>query len=337
MAETTNISWADATLNYWVGCSEVSNGPKGACENCYARTWSKRFPAYRDTWGAHAARVKTKHPFTKARKIMREAQDRGIARPFIFSNSLADIMDNQVPIEWLAEALQVAEATPEAIHLWLTKRPGLFVERISAAMALIGMEWMPANIALGMTAVTQAEIERDWRKLDDARRELQPAFTFISIEPMMEHMDLAKAGAIVWNAGGVDGAGDYHEPEISRSDSVDWVISGGESGHHARITLEPWERSLRDQCAEAGIPYHRKQVGEWKRTGEVILELHEKDRWREMGRPTTMKISSRMAIVVGNESLPGDTVALYEKVGKDAAGRMLDGVVHDARPEVRTA
>lgn len=34
MAETSNISWTNATFNPFLGCLEVSP----ACDNCYART-----------------------------------------------------------------------------------------------------------------------------------------------------------------------------------------------------------------------------------------------------------------------------------------------------------
>jgi protein gp37 len=34
MAETTGISWADHTMNFWIGCQAVS----AACEHCYADT-----------------------------------------------------------------------------------------------------------------------------------------------------------------------------------------------------------------------------------------------------------------------------------------------------------
>jgi len=34
MAETTGISWTDATFNPWMGCVNVSP----ACDHCYAET-----------------------------------------------------------------------------------------------------------------------------------------------------------------------------------------------------------------------------------------------------------------------------------------------------------
>jgi protein gp37 len=42
---------------------------------------------------------------------------------------------------------------------------------------------------------------------------------------------------------------------------IDWVIVGGESGHHARPMDIAWARSIRDQCASDGVPFFLKQLG----------------------------------------------------------------------------
>jgi len=42
---------------------------------------------------------------------------------------------------------------------------------------------------------------------------------------------------------------------------LDWVIVGGESGPRARPFDLAWARSLRDQCAVAGVPFFMKQLG----------------------------------------------------------------------------
>ena len=44
---------------------------------------------------------------------------------------------------------------------------------------------------------------------------------------------------------------------------IDWVVAGGESGRRARPMHPDWARSLRDQCAAAGVPFFFKQWGEW--------------------------------------------------------------------------
>lgn len=42
---------------------------------------------------------------------------------------------------------------------------------------------------------------------------------------------------------------------------ISWVIVAGESGPHARPCEIDWIRSIRDQCAEAGVPCFIKQLG----------------------------------------------------------------------------
>src|SRR5262249_6868883 len=59
MAATTKISWADGTVNFWIGCTKVSD----ACEDCYAVPiaasmgigWGDDAPRHRtseQTWNA---------------------------------------------------------------------------------------------------------------------------------------------------------------------------------------------------------------------------------------------------------------------------------------------
>jgi protein gp37 len=81
-----------------------------------------------------------------------------------------------------------------------------------------------------------------------------------------------------------------------------------------------WARSLRDQCAAAGVPFLFKQWGEWlagAQDGEsVSLTFHDKDH-------------------VGPDNpqwLQHDGIH-YAKVGKKAAGRLLDGRTHDEFPK----
>src|SRR5712691_8207073 len=41
----------------------------------------------------------------------------------------------------------------------------------------------------------------------------------------------------------------------------DWIICGGESGPGARPMKRKWAQSLRDECADCGIPFFLKQIG----------------------------------------------------------------------------
>ncbi len=68
-------------------------------------------------------------------------------------------------------------------------------------------------------------------------QEAQAAIRFLSIEPLLE--DLGRI----------------------ELDGIDWVIVGGESGPGARPMAEEWVVSIREQCAEAGVPFFFKQWG----------------------------------------------------------------------------
>ena len=90
---------------------------------------------------------------------------------------------------------------------------------------------------------------------------------------------------------------------------LDWVVAGGESGQGARPMHPDWARSLRDQCAAAAVPFLFKQWGEWEDAEHFASEQLEDFEIRDL---------------VANGCV---------RVGKKAAGRMLDGVIHDGFPE----
>ncbi|NEI71065.1 DUF5131 family protein [Rhizobium lusitanum] len=90
----------------------------------------------------------------------------------------------------------------------------------------------------------------------------------------------------------------------------DWVITGGETdqgSQKARPTHPAWIRSLRDQAARRGAVYHHKQNGEWVSVSEISGS----------GKHFTF-----------------DDGATVRRVGRKHSGRTIDGVIHDAFPEV---
>lgn len=66
---------------------------------------------------------------------------------------------------------------------------------------------------------------------------------------------------------------------------IDWVIVGGESGHHARPMHPDWVRTLRNQCEEAGVPFLFKQWGEYWPGHEEENYNHRKVFWFPDGQP----------------------------------------------------
>lgn len=118
---------------------------------------------------------------------------------------------------------------------------------------------------------------------------------------------------------------------VNHSDleSLDWVIMGGESGPGARPMYPEWARSMRDQCAAANVPFFFKQWGEWapgsnvqRDRGEVETAIYFNSSWR----------FSRENLATHN-GFVDDEPDVY-KIGKQEAGRLLDGVEYGQFPEV---
>lgn len=299
MGEVTRIAWCDSTLNFWKICSPVGPG----CSHCYAASLSKRFG-----WGEYAPGVPRLRTGEKHRNLPKKWNDKpfyecgacghrshrvsrvdihghpteeprcaqcGIpsvaeVRRRVFSASLSDWLDNEAPIEWLVDLLDLIRKAPNLDFLLLTKRIGNWTRRLADAKAYAygrryGFElsdwiqsWLsghpPANVWLGITVVNQEEADRDIRKLLDT-----PAIVrFLSIEPLLSEMNIMPWLTPYAHSAAFKGD-DYKLPPAF----IDWVIVGGESGPSARPMHPRWVRSLRDQCITAGVPFFFKQWGSY--------------------------------------------------------------------------
>jgi protein gp37 len=122
--------------------------------------------------------------------------------------------------------------------LMLTKRPQLITKLCPLRSQRI---WQ------GTTAETQQWLDLRWKQLSQVDSEIY----WLSIEPMFEALTLP-------------------EDFLSLGQRA-WVICGGESGPHARTMDPAWARTLRDQCLEAGVAFHMKQMsGNRKQDLEAI-------------------------------------------------------------------
>ncbi|MDR1296557.1 MAG: phage Gp37/Gp68 family protein [Deltaproteobacteria bacterium] len=88
MGENTIIEWATHTWNVWIGCSMVS----AACEHCYAAEWDRRFHGGKH-WGVGAPRLLTsvanrRLPFRWNRKAMDRVCSKGHPYPATYANLL---------------------------------------------------------------------------------------------------------------------------------------------------------------------------------------------------------------------------------------------------------
>ncbi len=226
-------------------------------------------------WGNGQPRQRTApENWRKPRIWNRAASHYNSARPRVFCASLADWLDEEAPIEFLADLLCLIHDTDNLDWLLLTKRPQLFGERLDAAHAellkrdadtelqrLMIHQWRagisaPFNVWAGTSVENQEYADRRVPSLLDIPAKVH----FLSCEPLLGPLDLRK-----WlreSESSIDYAQrvGYDAPH-GAADRLNWIIVGGESGRGARIMKEEWALSLRDQCEEAGVAFHFKQWG----------------------------------------------------------------------------
>lgn len=328
MAENSGISWTHHTFNPWMGCTKVSP----ACKNCYAeRDMDKRYGKV--AWGPSGTRVLTSDEnWKKPVRWNREAGEKGI-RYRVFCASLADVFE-----EWngpihdnKGNALRISEdgritdcidwtrpltmgdvrnrlfalidATPNIDWLLLTKRP----DNITKMWPKVACDNRVCEAAKG----SGVYCPHDSCDVEDGIRLAKRENTWLGTS--VENSDYLSRVDSLKSAGGLASVLFLScEPLLGpiptlgeHLDGIDWVIAGGESGPDAREVNPMWFRSIRDQCEPLEIPFHFKQWGEWL--------------------PDTQNPD------MDSSALPYDcTFAI--RVGTKKAGRLLDGVLHDAFP-----
>lgn len=149
---------------------------------------------------------------------------------------------------WRDEAWDIIRRTPHLTYQILTKRSERIEDHLPRDW---GTGW--PNVWLGVSIENQRFATRVKHLAD-----VYAAVRFVSAEPLL---------------GPVTFAGQLYEEAFTRY--VDWVIVGGESGPGCRPMDLEWARSLRDECAAAGVAFFLKQLGGWpdKRGGaEALLD-----------------------------------------------------------------
>lgn len=254
----TKIGWTHwpgyigHTLNLTGGCTHVHEG----CRNCYAERMTFRLPNMGMTQYAGLAK-KTPNgiKFTGDVRLFPDVlkQIETWKRPrCVFVNSMSDLFQDAVPrtyirMAWFAmahtNARRVDRCEPQHVWLFLTKRP--------ARMATLWSEFVAdypgdySHFGFGTSVSDQKTADMMIPPL----LAIKHGFRFVSVEPMIGPVNLTRLrddelGA-KWNA---------------LECGLDWVLCGCESGPRRRPMELDWVRSLRDQCADAGVPLYLKQL-----------------------------------------------------------------------------
>lgn len=325
MSTETGIGWTDSTFNPWMGCSNVSP----ACDHCYAQTLVEgRFK--RAEWGPGKPRVRTsatnwKLPLRWEREHEAFYREHGRNRR-VFCASLADVFDNEVDPAWRADLFRLIAATPHLTWQLLTKRIGnaakmIFEAHADAVFNHSASAWPWANVWLGITVCNQQEADRDIPKL----LAVPAAKRFLSIEPMLGAIDLRSCYLHRMTLCGECPSSDEGTPiDCPCADErIDWVIAGGESGKDARPSHPDWFRSLRDQCASAGVPFFFKQWGEWcDADNGPDNDNHTDECWVHMDG----------TVHRGENGVDFFQTYPVYRCGTKATGNLLDGIKHEEFP-----
>jgi protein gp37 len=120
---------------------------------------------------------------------------------------------------------------------------------------VFGNAWPMPNAWLGVSVENQAAADERIPEL----LATPAAVRFLSCEPLLSGLYLTPYLAGIATRGTISADGSLHERPHP---PLDWVIAGCESGPGARPCDVAWLRSLRDQCAAAGVPFFLKQARE---------------------------------------------------------------------------
>jgi protein gp37 len=341
----TSIEWTDHSINpiraktragASVGhyCEKVSAG----CAHCYSSRMQVRFGMPPFGSGQHRDIVEVFLDSSKLAEVMRRK-----APTRYFWCDMTDLFGDWVNNEMIDRCFAVMGLTRRHTHQVLTKRVNRMHEYLSdpdtprrIAQWMAGNAMVPAryedyvppwpnpSIWCGVSIEDQATADERIPHL----LKTPAAVRFLSCEPLIGPVDLARACPCGYYCD--ESVGHVDHPFVvtqgqCHGDGIHWVIVGGESGPGARPMHPDWARSIRDECQEAGVSYFFKQWGEWGPVGSHDNKriLMERDgRCSPYDPPLGVARHAR------------EGLATLYRVGKKAAGRLLDGREWNEFPQV---
>ena len=358
----TKIEWTHPpgykgeTWNPIVGCSVISPG----CRHCYAMRFAglrlennPATPHYSGTTEPSSAGPVWTGKIAKAPETIFEKPLHWTPKKprCVFVNSMGDLFHEETPDFLIDQAFAIMALSPAHLFLVLTKRAGRmrrYIENPQAAGRIYGLACDIA-VDLGLTSVVliaPGQDERaappgprchlgawpipnvwlgvsaeDQRRADERIPDLlatPAAVRFVSAEPLLGPIDFGPYLSPHYQSDSAD---------FPKLGELDWIIAGGESGPGARPAQPDWIRKVRDQCEAAGAAFFFKQWGE-----NMPRELVRDGRllpWRR--DPFGAEAWSLDELDVAPEKR--DPVA-FARVGKKAAGAILDGRTHQQWPAI---
>jgi len=234
-SQSSKIEWTESTWNPVRGCTCVSEG----CRFCYAERIAARFSGKGMAYEGFAENTKAGPQWTKEVRLIPELLNEPLKwkkSRRIFVNSMSDLFHEKIEFADIQKIFSVMEKAYWHQFQVLTKRSEQLLKFSP------NLPWSP-NVWMGVSV----EDSRVTHRID-ALRQTGAQIKFLSLEPLL--------GAL---------------PNLTL-EGIDWVIVGGESGPGAREMQKKWVIDIRDQCADAKVPFFFKQWG-GKRKSKTGREL----------------------------------------------------------------
>lgn len=280
----TSIEWADRTVNpirarhrvtgkrgHW--CVKVSAG----CKHCYSSAWQKFRGTGLEFLAGHEDDVEVYFEPKAAEEVLRRRKPTRF-----FWCDMTDMFGEWVPDEWIDRIFAVMAVTPQHTHLVLTKRAEPMTRHFSdpafrgrvtreasrlwdatprirpyGLPSYLPRPWPLPNCWLGVSVEDQPATARIVDLLAPPA-----AVRFLSVEPLLGAVDLARYLRPKWTPTGEQVFDDDPESEWLETRRVDWIIVGCESGPRRRNQDEyaTHARAVIEQCRAAGVPVFHKQM-----------------------------------------------------------------------------
>ena len=315
--------WWEKTVTAVEGCSPASP----ACDHCWAEAGANMRQSNPSVAHRHAGLL-TGGRYNGTIRLMHD----DILKPLRWRKPAVitwwnDVFHEKVPFEFIDGIMSIIALTLRHVHIICTKRPQRasdYFQWDRSSSAPIPRPRSKTNISPNpgkddplpnLILMTTAE---DQQRADERIPWLlkcPAACHSVAIEPMLDAVDLRPWLRPSWGELAPCACGGESRPLLP---AIGHVILGGESGKGARPLLPTYVQRVRDHCAETGTPFLFKQWGEW--VPEYVLEgeTHQKGSQDRIGTNRT----------------PDGRACYLVRVGKKAAGRLLDGRTHDGYPEV---
>jgi protein gp37 len=239
----TAIEWADNTINFYVGCTKVSEG----CKNCYMFRLEERFG--RDPKVIRKTNWKTIESNLKNWPPSR-----------IFVNSMSDTFHESLSYEQICEMFHVMLKYPNHQYMILTKRSG-------RARIIFKEESLPNNFLLGVSVENNNHLGR----IDDLLECDGVYNKFLSLEPLLGQVtpdrDLTPIKWVI-----VGGESDFSNPRLPKQEWIDEIKEWCDI-FHIPFFFKQWGGKRKCECHKTwGCRVYKNQTWDELPKIEVVCK-----------------------------------------------------------------